>query len=292
MDAHGFDLAFPPETLMDLEPALADLGFTIEKVQSMDRITYSPRTELTALKRDAETLYLAHLSRELADIKQPTDADLRTVAYLEHCLPKTGIIIITSRDVESLSPEIDRLLDIWRKHQVDVRFISWGLIAHLPSPDTGGRAQELARVLKVEMPSSPPYDAAQKSANERIRPRDIETIVGIMVPIARTYESGGRVEAFFRTLIEKAKLGDDREGELGVGLQQGVNPKEFAQHLVEWAIARGRFTREGESREIAVLGAIILSLMDHCGDDQRKMILEIAERGQLLDELTSRRQAN
>jgi acetoin utilization deacetylase AcuC-like enzyme len=87
MDAHGFDLAFPPETLMDLEPALADLGFTIEKVQSMDRITYSPRTELTALKRDAETLYLAHLSRELADIKQPTDADLRTVAYLEHCLP-------------------------------------------------------------------------------------------------------------------------------------------------------------------------------------------------------------
>jgi|HubBroStandDraft_5_1064220.scaffolds.fasta_scaffold06172_5 hypothetical protein len=292
MGAHGFDLSFPPETLTHLEPTLEELGFTIEKAQVLDPITYSRRTELTALKRATEVIYLAHLGEEIANIKLPADADLRTLAYLEHCLPKMGVIIIMSKGVESPSRQVERLLGKWRQHQVAVRFISWQMIDDLRSLDAEGRAPELARVLEVEMPGSLKHESPDKSSNEGIGPNDMEIIVGIMAPIARTYEGGGRAEQFFRTLIDKAELGDDREGELEIGLHDGVNPKEFAEHLIEWAKVRGRFTREGESREIAVLGAIILSLMDHCGDDQKRQLLAIAERGQLLDELKPRRQAN
>jgi hypothetical protein len=292
MGAHGFDLSFPPETLTDLEPALAELGFTIEKEQVLDPITYSRRTEFTALRRGAEVIYLAHLGEELANIKLPADADLRTLAYLEHCLPETGVIIIMSKGVESPSRPVDRLLGKWGQHQVTVRFISWRVIDDLRTLDAEGRAPELARVLEVEMPVSLKHELPDKSPDEIIGPNDIETIVRIMVPIARTYEGGGRAERFFRALIDKAKLGDDRKGELELGLHDGVNPKKFAEHLIEWAKVRGRLTREDESREIAVLGAIILSLMDHCGDDQKRQLLAIAERGQLLDELKPRRHAN
>lgn len=284
MGAHGFDLSFPPEALTDLEPTLEELGFTIEKEQVPDPITYLGRTELTALKRGAEVIYLVHLGEDIANIELPADPDLRTLAYLEHCLPETGTVIIMSKGVASPSRKVDRLLDRWRKHQLGVRFISWQVIDDLRSLDMEGRAPELARVLEIDMPNSLKHE----SPDEGIGSNDIKAIVDIMAPIARTHGGGGKAEKFFRTLIDKAELGDDRKDDLESGLRDGVNPKGFAEHIVDWAMARGRFMRVGEKRDIAFLGAIILSLMDHCGDDQKRQLLDIAERGRLLDELTLR----
>lgn len=287
MGGHGFDLTFPREVLENLKPTLEELGFTIGKAETTDPITYSRKIKVTVLKRGAEIIYLICLDQEMVNLESSMEDDLYAMAYLEHCLPKEGTLVLTSERLNSLSSEIDRLLDIWKGHRVNVQFIPWRLIDSLPPSDVEGRAHELARILKVKMPPSPTNESPAKALHETLTPNDVEEIAKIMEPLASTHPGGA--EQWFRNLIGQTKLPSDwREQVLG-GWQPGVTPKAFARILVQWAIPRGLFTPEGETGEVAVLAEIIAVLMENCGNNEKKQLLEIAERSRLLDELTPRR---
>ena len=289
MGGHGFDLTFPPEVLANLKPTLVELGFTVGEAPTMDPITYSRKTRVTVLARGTEILYLIRLGQEIVNLESPTDDDLHALAYLEHCLPKEGTLVIMSERLNSLPSEIDRMLDIWRSHQVEVRFIPWRLMDGLPPPAVEGRAQELARVLKVEMPL-PRHELPGKSLDETLMPNDVEEIANIMESLASTYpHPAGGAEQFFRNLIARTKLPLHWQEEALGGWQHGVTPNAFAKTLIRWAIPRGLFTPEGETGEVVVLAEIIGALMKDCGNDQRSQLLKIAERTRLLDELTPRR---
>lgn len=277
------DLTFPSDVLEKLRPDLEMLGFTISPETIRSRISWSVETRMTALMRDMELIYLIHLRRNVIDVDKPKLIDLQAMAFLEYCVPEVGSLVIMSEGLNALSSPVERIIKAWKGHGINVHFIPWRQINDLPPPDVEARVGAVAEMLDVS-PSSMSVGAPQKKI-ERV---DEQEIVRIMTGLASTNMGGP--EQFFKDLIERTALPTSMQSRALAGLRGGSTlPDAYARELVQWAIARGRFTPEGGTARLTVLGEIIKELAEECGDDERARLAGIAERYQLLDDLTLRR---
>jgi hypothetical protein len=288
MGEQEFNLGLPQEILDGLKSTLEELGFAVAEEEIIDRVSWSFRTRITNLKRGAEIVNIAHFSRETINVDSPELDDLRSMAFLEYCLPKERSLIIMSEGLDALSTKVERIIDNWKLRQMNVRFIPWRRIDELPPPSVADRAPELARMLDIELPPSMRYERPTRAGYKKLAPKDEEEIARIMEPLAATYMAGGP-EQFFRNLIERTRLPSDWKSELLTGSISGAMPNVYARQIVQWAIHRGLFTPEGESGELTVLGEIIESLTQDCGNNEKRQLLQITERYDLLDELAVRR---
>ena len=281
------DLTFPSDVLQKLKPDLETLGFTISPEIIISRISWSVETRMTALTRDMERIYLIHLKRNVIDVNKPKLIDLQAMAFLEYCVPeagspKAGFLVVMSEGLDAPSSPVEQIIKTWRRHGINVQFIPWRRINDLPPPGAETRVGEVAEMLDV-LPSSMSMGVPQKI--ERI---DVQVIVRIMTDIASTNMGGP--EQFFKDLIERTALPASTQSRALAGLRGGSTlPDAYARELVQWAVARGRFTPEGGTARLTVLGEIIKELAEECGDDERAQLGRIAERYQLLDDLTLRK---
>lgn len=156
--------------------------------------------------------------------------------------------------------------------------------------DTGTEdvGEEVNRRAPEATPSSIRQGQSAPASQKKIERIDEQEIVRIMTGLASTNMGGP--EQFFKDLIERTALPASMQSRALAGPRGGSTiPDAYARELVQWAIARGRFTPEGGTARLTVLGEIIKELAEECGDDERARLGGIAERYQLLDDLTLRR---
>jgi hypothetical protein len=275
------DLTFPSDVLRKLRPELEALGFTITQETIGNPISWYVVVSITTLKREMELIYLIHLNREVIDADKPKLIDLQATAFLEYCVPEDGSLVIMSRRLDAPSPPVRQIIDEWKKRRMNLRFVAWREIKELPPPGTQARLVALTQILGVA------ESTLAGTSLKKIEHVDLQAIVKIMTDLASTAMNGP--EQFFKNLIERTVLPPKMQASALAGWKPGSLPGDYARELAQWAMARGRFTSEGERASLTVLGEIIKELAEESGNDEKLKLYEIAKRYQLLDDLTIKR---
>jgi len=230
MSGQEFNLTFPGEALEELRPTLEQLELEIDEAENKDRISFSVKTKITTLSRKADVIYIIHLNPAVMNPTSPGIDDLRTMAFLEHCLPKAGPWVIMSKGVNALPSQLERLINYWREYR-PVRFIPWLRIEQLPPLEEEARAYELAELLGIPVPSSMRREHLTRASSERLSAQDKQKVIGIMTSLAGSYM--GSSGQFFEGLIELTRLPRSWKLEITTDWALREGPEVYAARLID-----------------------------------------------------------
>jgi hypothetical protein len=255
------DMSLPPTPAADLlRVTLGRMGFTLEPATAHNQLRSTRRHAYVLASRGRHRLILLHIPGTI--VNSPDYANQNALLQLEKLNFDSAPVVLFS-DAARIDPTIQNQTYAWATaRRAPVHFLSTDdVVQRLQDKTEKYQEDELADLLKPVLDYQPPGGGSSGSGGQSaLRPDDFELLVGIVVRQARAAPSGKR--QFFQSVISKARLPDSFKDDLAeIGEK---DPDQDARGLINWAVAKGNLTVEGQS--CTVLGVLLRALRGKLGD--------------------------